>query len=209
MSKSFHFDILYPRWLHLRSTDPRLQRLLQRPKIEWKVIVFSRDFLIDRRPGWKAVDGISVVTYRTRESTTACLRSSRLKISVMNPKSNKMAEKKEKFGYEGQCKRRKKFRKGIWYRGVKEISHSCHRFDVDWGMLANSILRHPLLVLEYFYFQPKESGSPSSSAITKGRFRYFEKTGLLKMSQTRLIKIDIAITVLSCRVEGNRAWHDN
>ena len=68
-------------------------------------------------------------------------------------------------------------------------------------MLANSILGHPLLVLEYFYFQPKESGSPSSSPITKGRFRYFEKTGLLKMSQTRLIKIDIAITVLSCRVE--------
>ena len=29
------------------------------------------------------------------------------------------------------------------------------------------------------------------------------------MSQTQLIKIDIAVTVLSCRVEGNRAWHDN
>ena len=76
-------------------------------------------------------------------------------------------------------------------------------------MPANSILSYPRLVLEYFYFQPKESGSPSSSAITKGRFRYFEKTGLLKMSQDRLIKIDIALTVLSCRVEGDRAWHDN
>ena len=129
--------------------------------------------------------------------------------SQLKPKSNTMAEKKEKFSYQGRCKRRKKFGKGIWYCGVKDISHSCHRFDVDWGMLANSILRHPLLVLEYFYFQPKESGSPSSSAITKGRFRYFEKTGLLKMSQTRLIKIDIAVTVLSCRVEGDRAWHDN
>lgn len=33
-----------------------------------------------------------------------------------------MAEKKEKFGYEGQCKRRKKFRKGIWYRGVRDFA---------------------------------------------------------------------------------------
>ena len=128
--------------------------------------------------------------------------------SQLKPKSNKMAGKKEKFGYQGQCKRRKKFRKGRWYRGVKDVCVIDSTY-IDWGMLANSILRHPLLVLEYFYFQPKESGSPSSSAITKGRFRYFEKTGLLKMSQTRLIKIDIAVTVLSCRVEGNRAWHDN
>ena len=126
--------------------------------------------------------------------------------SQLKPKSNKMAEKKEKFGYQGQCKRRKKFRKGRWYREVKEISHSCHRFDVDWGMLANSILRYSLLVLEYFYFQPKESGSPSSSAITKGRFRYFDKTGLLKMSQARLTKIDITLfsnsihSIVSCGI---------
>ena len=78
-------------------------------------------------------------------------------------------------------------------------------------MLANSILKHSLLVLEYFYFQAKESGSPSSSAITNGSFRYFEKTGPLKMSQARLTKIDIALTVfiVSCRVEGDRARHDN
>ena len=29
------------------------------------------------------------------------------------------------------------------------------------------------------------------------------------MSQARLIRIDIAVTGLSCRVEGDRAWHDN
>ena len=221
MSKSFQFDILSPQWLVRRSTDQRLQRLLSTAE-EWKAIVFSRDFLNDRRPqrpGWKAVNGISV-TYRTRGSTNACLRYHPLRYelyesSQLKPESNKMTEKKEKSDYQGQYKDstipngHMKERIGGCYRWVKEISHSCHRFDVDWGMLANSILRHPLLVLEYFYFQPKESGSPSSSAITKGRFRYFEKTGLLKMSQTRLIKIDIAVTVLSCRVEGNRAWHDN
>ena len=99
--------------------------------------------------------------------------------SELKPESNKMTEKKEKFGYQGQYKRRKKIpnghmneRIGGWYRGVKEISHSCRRFDVDCMRNAvNSILKHPFLVLEYFYFQPKESGSPSSSAITKGRFR--------------------------------------
>ena len=137
-----------------------------------------------------------------------------LKISVMNllnwnQKVTQWLRKRKSSVIKDSASGEKKLRKGRWYCGVKDISHSCHRFDVDWGMLANSILRHPLLVLEYFYFQPKESGSPSSSAITKGRFRYFEKTGLLKMSQERLIRIDIALTVLSCRVEGDRAWHDN
>ena len=116
--------------------------------------------------------------------------------SQLKPKSNTMAEKRKSSVIKDSASGEKKLRKGRWYCGVKDISHSCHRFDVDWGMLANSILRHPLLVLECFCFQHKESGSPSSSAITKGRFRYFEKTGLLKMSQARLTKIDIALTVV-------------
>ena len=137
-----------------------------------------------------------------------------LKISVMNllnwnQKVTQWLRKRKSSVIKDSASGEKKLRKGRWYCGVKDISHSCHRFDVHWGMLANSILRHPLLVLECFCFQHKESGSPSSSAITKGRFRYFEKTGLLKMSQERLIRIDIALTVLSCRVEGDRAWHDN
>ena len=32
--------------------------------------------------------------------------------SQLKPKSNTMAEKKEKFSYQGQCKRRKKIAKG-------------------------------------------------------------------------------------------------
>ena len=95
---------------------------------EWKATVFSRDFFNVRRLGWKAVNGISVVTYRPPQShTTACLRSSRLKMSVMNllnwnQKVTKwLGKRKSSVNYQGQCKRRKKFRKGRWYRGVKDV----------------------------------------------------------------------------------------
>ena len=45
MSKSFQFDILYPRWLDLRSTDPRLQRLLPTAEDRMKGdCVFARFF---------------------------------------------------------------------------------------------------------------------------------------------------------------------
>ena len=45
VSKSFQFDILSPQWLDLRSTDPRLQRLLPTAEDRMKGdCVFARFF---------------------------------------------------------------------------------------------------------------------------------------------------------------------
>jgi len=50
--------------------------------------------------------------------------------SQLKLKSNKMAEKKEKFGYQGQCKRRKKIRMGTCKRGLVDDFVELKRFRI-------------------------------------------------------------------------------
>ena len=50
--------------------------------------------------------------------------------SELKPESNKMTEKKEKFGYQGQYKRRKKFRMGTWTRGLVDGIVELKRFRI-------------------------------------------------------------------------------
>ena len=119
--KSFQFDILSPQWLDRRSTDQRLQRLLSTAE-EWKAIVFSRDFLNDRRRTAPESQLLLVCAITLKDMS---YESSQLK-----PEINKMTEKKEKSGYQGQYKRRKKFRMGTWKRGLVDDMVELKRFRI-------------------------------------------------------------------------------
>ena len=50
--------------------------------------------------------------------------------SQLKPEINKMTEKKEKSGYQGQYERRKKFRMGTWKRGLVDDIVELKRFRI-------------------------------------------------------------------------------
>ena len=80
--------------------------------------MFSRDFLNDRRPQDPDERHSTVFPSRTAPESqlllvcAITLKDMSYESSQLKPEINKMTEKKEKSGYQGQYKRRKKFRMG-------------------------------------------------------------------------------------------------